>query len=91
MTQRKPALATRVSPNVNASVRRLTKALGITISEYLRKLILDDLESKQMFKGEFKKAVEQSETNDRTQRPKESIGEQLLKAFAREENDDEPY
>ena len=89
MTRRKPAIATRVSPVVNTAVRQLTKALGITISEYLRKLILDDLESKQMFKGELKKAVEQSETNDHTQRPERRITKQLLKAL--EENNDEPY
>jgi hypothetical protein len=46
MTQRKPILATRVSPLVNKSVKQLAETLGITVSEYLRKLILDDLESK---------------------------------------------
>ena len=68
MTVRKPALATRVSPVVNNAVRQLTKALGITISEYLRKLILTDLETKQMFWGEFKKTVEQPQTKDRKDR-----------------------
>jgi len=70
MTQRKPALSTRVSPIVNTAVRQLTKALGITISEYLRKLILQDLDSRKMFQDELKKAVEQSEANDVTQRPR---------------------
>lgn len=61
MTQRKPILATRVSPYVNQSVRRLTRGLGISISEYLRKLILQDLESRKLFQDELKEAGDQSE------------------------------
>jgi hypothetical protein len=84
MTQRKPALATRVSPVVNIAVRRLTEALGITISEYLRKLILDDLESKKMFEDELKTAVKKSETNDHKATP-ESLLTKLLE-IERENN-----
>jgi predicted RecB family endonuclease len=96
MTQRKQAIATRVSPYVNQSVRKLAKGLGISISEYLRKLILQDLDSRKMFQDELKKAVEQSEANDVTQRPRprasaHTITQQLLEALAREENNDEQH
>jgi hypothetical protein len=89
MTQRKPALATRVSPVVNTAVRRLTEALGITISEYLRKLILDDLESKQLFEDEFKATLERSEPKAR----KETPGEMLRKWLSEpdEENNHERW
>jgi len=83
ITVRKPAIATRVSPVVNNAVRQLTKALGITISEYLRKLILDDLESKQMFRGEFKKTVEQPQTKDL----KERIGDSIRKLLSEPEEE----
>lgn len=89
MTRRKPALATRVSPIVNIAVRRLTEALGITISEYLRKLILDDLESKKMFEDELKTAVKKSEPKAR----KETPGEMLRKLLSEpdEENNHERW
>ena len=83
MTQRKPAIATRVSPVVNNAVRQLTGALGITISEYLRKLILNDLESKQMFEGEIKEAIEKSENKEHKASP-----EKLLKRLLELERDD---
>ena len=73
MTRRKPALATRVSPTVNNAVRQRTKTLGITISEYLRKLILDDLESKQLLSNDFKKNIEEPPKNDRKLSPKNTI------------------
>jgi hypothetical protein len=79
MTQRKPALATRVSPYVNNAVRRLTTGLGITISEYLRKLILQDLESRRIFDDELKKAVMESEPHIRKRAPKENIIELFRK------------
>ena len=49
---RKPALATRVSPEVNTSARKLAENLGITVSEYLRSLILQDLNSKKLLELE---------------------------------------
>lgn len=55
---RKPILATRVSPVVNKSVRLLTKGLGITISEYMRRLIMQDLDSRNFFNEELKKALQ---------------------------------
>ena len=55
---RKPILATRVAPVVDRSVRRLTRGLGISISEYLRGLILRDLDSKNALKGELAEHVE---------------------------------
>ena len=72
-TYRKPAIATRVSPAVNKAVRQLTNALGLTISEYLRKLILDDLESKGMFNAQIKESIEQTETMDREESPRDLI------------------
>ena len=88
MTQRKPALATRVSPYVNTSVRKLAKGLGISISEYLRKLILQDLDSRKMFEGELKKAVDESKTIPQVhaRRPEDSIRD-LLRKDGRDEEE----
>lgn len=57
----KPILATRVVPVINKSVRKLTRGLGISISEYLRRLIFQDLDSRRIFNDELKKAVEEAE------------------------------
>lgn len=51
-------LATRVGQYVNNSVRRLTVGLGISISEYLRRLIIQDLDSRSLFDDDLKIAVE---------------------------------
>jgi hypothetical protein len=90
---RKPALATRVSPYVNQSVRKLAKALGITISEYLRKLILQDLDSRKMFQDELKKAVEKSEEGEHVGRKSLDPAEILartLREEARKEDEEFP-
>ena len=58
---RKPILATRVSPYVNTSVKQIVKNLGITVSEYIRSLILQDLNSKKFFDGEHRNTDEQPE------------------------------
>lgn len=81
MTQRKPALATRVSPVVNTAVRRLAKALGITISEYLRALILQDLDSRKMFEDELKRAVEQVDEEEHASRKPQSPEEAIRKLW----------
>ena len=73
MTQRKPILATRLSPIVNKRVKQLAKALGITVSEYLRKLILVDLETKQLFSEKIRETVEQTQINNHERTPEESI------------------
>ena len=58
---KKHILATRVGHYVNNSVRVLARGLGISISEYLRKLILQDLESKRLFEDELTEALKKSE------------------------------
>ena len=60
---KKHILATRVGHYVNNSVRFLTCGLGISISEYLRKLILHDLESRHLFEDELAKAVEMKDVD----------------------------
>jgi len=87
-TVRKPILATRVSPYINQSVRRLTKGLGISISEYLRKLILQDLDSRKMFEDELKKAVEQSDEESKSRKPR-SPKEILWNLFQTDEDDND--
>jgi hypothetical protein len=72
-TRRKPILATRVSPVVDNVVRILANTLGITISEYLRKLILDDLESKRVFNGHFTKTIGQTEPEEPKEKPEAHI------------------
>jgi hypothetical protein len=84
---RKPAIATRVSPAVNNAVRQLSKALGITVSEYLRKLILDDLESKRIFNEQFTKMTGTPETKEAEERPEDSI-KKLLSRMNEEENNE---
>ena len=51
-------LATRVNDYINKSVRLIAGALGISISEYLRKLILHDLDAMKTFVDELKKECE---------------------------------
>ena len=61
---KKHILATRVGHYVNNSVHVLTRGLGITISEYLRKLILQDLESKRLFEDELARTFEKPEVGE---------------------------
>jgi hypothetical protein len=58
---KKHILATRVGHYVNDSVKILTKGLDISVSEYLRKLILHDLDSRQIFQNELEKNIIQLE------------------------------
>jgi len=58
ITVKKHILATRVGHYVNDSVRGLTRGLGISISEYLRKLIIQDIDSRRLFEEELARAVE---------------------------------
>lgn len=51
-------LATRVNDYINKSARLLAEALGISISEYLRKLILHDLDTMRTFVDELRKKAE---------------------------------
>ena len=70
ITMKKHILATRVGHYVNNSVRFLTRGLGISISEYLRKLILQDLESRHLFEEELIKVIDASggdNANERAQ------------------------
>tara|TARA_B100001971_G_C18067508_1_gene471259 strand:- start:644 stop:835 length:192 start_codon:yes stop_codon:yes gene_type:complete len=57
ITVKKHILATRVGHYANNSVRTLARGLGISVSEYLRKLILQDLESKRLFEEDLSKAL----------------------------------
>ena len=75
ITLKKNILATRVSTYVNTTVRKVVRGLGISVSEYLRTLILHDLESKGMFKEELKHTLEQPEEQEIT--PEDSIRELL--------------
>ena len=57
---RKHVIAARVGKYVYNSVQGLTKGLGISISEYLRKLIIQDLDSKRLFEEDLARVVEAS-------------------------------
>lgn len=61
---RKPILATRCAPCVNNAVRKLANSMGVSISEYLRRLVLQDLDSRKMLDEELKKAVESPDEED---------------------------
>jgi len=75
ITLKKHILATRVNSYVNKSTRAVARGLGISVSEYLRNLILQDLNSKKMFVDEPKRTVEQPEEDQRT--PKDKLLESL--------------
>ena len=87
MTVRKPAIATRVAPAVNNAVRKLTKILGITVSEYLRKLILDDLESKRILNVQFPKTIDQPEEEEPMENPAAHIKKLLIQPNEEESNE----
>ena len=80
-TLKKHILATRVSSYVNNSVRALAKGLGISVSEYLRKLILQDLDSRKMFEDELKRAVEQVDEEEHTSRKPQSPEDAIRKLW----------
>ena len=71
----KKTIWARVGPEIDKWVRNLSQAMGISISEYVRTLILQDLESKGMFKEELKKNLERSEKHEKI--PENSIRESL--------------
>ena len=56
----KKTIWARVSPDIDKSARMLAKAMGISISEYVRRLIIQDLDSRNLL--ELEKAVR--EQND---------------------------
>jgi hypothetical protein len=45
-----------VTPGVKESVKRLAKAMGISVSEYVRRLILEDLDRRTLFTTQLKEA-----------------------------------
>ena len=55
---KKKIIATRVGHYVHNSVKDLTRGLGISVSEYLRKLIIQDLDSRRLFEDDLAQAVE---------------------------------
>ena len=61
---RKPILVTRVAPYLNTNVKRLTKALRISRSEYLRRFTLQDLDSTKIFDDELRIIIEQGHDED---------------------------
>lgn len=81
-------VATRVSSAVNNAVRKIARGLGVSRSEYLRNLILQDLDSKGFLRDEqLAKAVKQAEEDERT--PKRSIIDGLFLSGEREEEDED--
>jgi len=44
----KKTIWARVSPDIDKSARMLAKAMGISISEYVRRLIIEDLDSRKL-------------------------------------------
>jgi len=45
----------RVNPTVETSIRGLADLMGISVSEYVRKLILEDLDRRSFFTFKIKK------------------------------------
>jgi len=64
-------LATRVGRRIYDNVQVLSMAQDISVSEYLRKLILSDLDSKILIDEElrlaFLKAIKDRKSNERTE------------------------
>lgn len=86
-TLKKHFIATRVNARVNRAVKMVARGLGISISEYLRKLIIQDLDSRKMFEGELRKSVNESKTITQVhpRRLEDSIRELIRKADGDEE------
>jgi antitoxin component of RelBE/YafQ-DinJ toxin-antitoxin module len=49
LRQKKYMLWTRVDENIRRLVERLAKSKGLTMSEYLRQLIIEDLDKRSIF------------------------------------------
>jgi len=50
-------LATRVGHSIYNSVQTLTEAIDISVSEYLRKLVLSDLDSRSLLDDELRRVA----------------------------------
>lgn len=61
---KKTILATRVGSYIEKSVRMLIKSLDISISEYLRRLIMQDLDSRNLFDKELREVIESFDEED---------------------------
>ena len=46
-----------LDPEIKSHVNRLASLKGITLSEYLRNLVLEDLDKRSIFTSAFKEAV----------------------------------
>jgi len=54
--KRKTALLyAAVTPNVKQNVKRLVNAMGITVSEYIRNLVIQDLDRRSIFTKQVKR------------------------------------
>ena len=53
-------LATRVGHSIYNSVQTLTEAIDISVSEYLRKIILSDLDSKSLLDLELRRVAKKN-------------------------------
>jgi len=54
--KRKTALLyAAVTPNVKQNVKRLVNAMGITVSEYIRNLVIQDLDHRSIFTKQVKR------------------------------------
>jgi hypothetical protein len=74
----KKTIWSRIGIDVDKRVRRISRALGISISEYVRRLILQDLDSRKMFDNELREAIQEHEVDEPTIRknshnPREAI------------------
>jgi len=47
----------RIDPEIDRIVRQVAKKMGISTSEYIRKLILEDLEKKSILTARIKEAI----------------------------------
>ena len=61
---KKAILATRVGSYIDKSARMLIKSLDISISEYLRRLIMQDLDSRKLFDEELREVIESFDEED---------------------------
>lgn len=71
---------TRLGSRVKDAARRLAEIKGITLSEYIRELVVDDLDARTIFSSELKAQIAGAAENDEATTIAHEAGENLREA-----------
>ena len=58
-------VGTRVSPDVRSTIEKLTASQGVSISEYVRQLIISDLDKRSIFTTKLKTLQESDAVSEK--------------------------